>query len=106
VGTRKPDGYGFVQNFKPVIDTGFLMSVNIFHGYSFRIAKPGGFVPVAISSQSSISSLPAENKGVSVKLMYFLTVKWYQKNKRLAWIKHALHEILYIRSSTSAHRVY
>jgi hypothetical protein len=28
---------------------GFLMGVNIFHGYEFGIAKPGGFVPVAIS---------------------------------------------------------
>jgi hypothetical protein len=26
---------------------GFLMGVNIFHGYEFGIAKPGGFVPVA-----------------------------------------------------------
>jgi hypothetical protein len=25
------------------------MGVNIFHGYGFGIAKPGGFVPVAIS---------------------------------------------------------
>jgi hypothetical protein len=30
--------------------TGFLMGVNIFHGYGFGIAKPGGFVPVAIST--------------------------------------------------------
>jgi hypothetical protein len=30
--------------------TGFLMGVNIFHGYEFGIAKPGGFVPVAIST--------------------------------------------------------
>jgi hypothetical protein len=29
---------------------GFLMGVNIFPGYGFGIAKPGGFVPVAISS--------------------------------------------------------
>ena len=50
MGTRKPDGYGFGQNFKPVMGTGFLMGVNIFHGYGFGIAKPGGFVPVAISS--------------------------------------------------------
>jgi hypothetical protein len=28
------------------------MGVNIFHGYGFGIAKPGGFVPVAISSFS------------------------------------------------------
>jgi hypothetical protein len=50
VGTRKPDGYGFGQNFKPVMGTGFLIDVNIFHGYGFGIAKPGGFVPVAIST--------------------------------------------------------
>jgi hypothetical protein len=50
VGTRKPDGYGFGQNFKPVMGTGFLMDVNIFHRYEFGIAKPGGFVAVAISS--------------------------------------------------------
>jgi hypothetical protein len=30
----------------------FLMGVNIFHGYEFGIAKPGGFVPVAISRHS------------------------------------------------------
>jgi YD repeat-containing protein len=29
----------------------FLMGVNIFHGYGFGIAKPGGFVPVAISTR-------------------------------------------------------
>jgi hypothetical protein len=40
----------FGQNFKPVMGTGFLMGVNIFHGYGFGIAKPGGFVPVAIST--------------------------------------------------------
>jgi hypothetical protein len=50
VGTRKPDGYGFGQNFKPIMGTGFLMGVNIFHGYRFGIAKPDGFVPVAIST--------------------------------------------------------
>jgi hypothetical protein len=50
VGTRKPDGYGFGQNFKPVMGMDFLMGVNIFHGYEFGIAKLGGFVPVAISS--------------------------------------------------------
>jgi hypothetical protein len=49
VGTRKPDGYGFGQNFKPVMGTSFLMGVNIFHGYGFGIAKPDGFIPVAIS---------------------------------------------------------
>jgi hypothetical protein len=58
VGTRKPDGYGFGQNFKPVMGTGFLMSVNIFHGYGFGIAKPGGFIPVAISMHGADESAP------------------------------------------------
>ena len=30
--------------------TGFLMGMDIFHGYGFGTAKPSGFVPVAISS--------------------------------------------------------
>jgi hypothetical protein len=29
--------------------TGFLMGIDIFHGYGFRTAKPSGFVPIAIS---------------------------------------------------------
>jgi hypothetical protein len=29
--------------------TGFLMGIDIFHGYGFGTAKPSGFVPVAIS---------------------------------------------------------
>jgi hypothetical protein len=53
-GTRKPDGYGFGQNLNPVMGTGFLMGVNIFHGYGFGIAKPDGFVPVAISNRVAV----------------------------------------------------
>jgi hypothetical protein len=53
VGTRKPDGYGFGQNFIPVMGMGFLMGVNNFHGYGFGKAKPGGFVPVAISTRGN-----------------------------------------------------
>jgi hypothetical protein len=30
--------------------TGFLMGIDIFHGYEFGTAKPSGFVPVAISN--------------------------------------------------------
>jgi hypothetical protein len=29
--------------------TGFLMGIDIFHGYGFGTAKPSGFVPVVIS---------------------------------------------------------
>jgi hypothetical protein len=33
--------------------TGFLMGIDIFHGYGFGRAKPSGFVPVAISSEAA-----------------------------------------------------
>jgi hypothetical protein len=46
VGNRKPDRYEF---------RGFLMGINIFHGYGFGIAKPGDFVPVAISSRDTVA---------------------------------------------------
>jgi hypothetical protein len=36
--------------------TGFLMGIDIFHGYEFGTAKPSGFVPVAISSTESYIS--------------------------------------------------
>jgi hypothetical protein len=36
--------------------TGFLMDVNIFYGYGFGIAKPDGFVPVAISRHDAAVS--------------------------------------------------
>jgi hypothetical protein len=55
MGTRKPDGYGFGQNLKPVMGMGFLMGIDIFHGYGFRTAKPSGFVPVAISTQPGVA---------------------------------------------------
>jgi hypothetical protein len=32
--------------------TGFLMGIDIFHGYGFGTVKPSGFVPVAISRQA------------------------------------------------------
>jgi hypothetical protein len=37
--------------------TGFLMGMNIFHGYGFGTAKPSGFVPVAISRRGTIGGL-------------------------------------------------
>jgi hypothetical protein len=57
MGTRKPDGYGFGQNLKPVMGMGFLMGIDIFHGYGFGTAKPSGFVPVAISTLSPIKPI-------------------------------------------------
>jgi hypothetical protein len=40
--------------------TGFLMGIEIFHGYGFGTAKPSGFVPVAISI--GVSNLASTNK--------------------------------------------
>jgi hypothetical protein len=39
----------------------FLMGVNIFHGYGFGIAKPGGFVPVAISKPATLGKSQARS---------------------------------------------
>jgi hypothetical protein len=64
MGTRKPDGYGFGQNLKPVMGMGFLMGIDIFHGYRFGTAKPSGFVPVAISTPKEVIG-----KFVSFELM-------------------------------------
>ena len=62
MGTRKPDGYGFGQNLKPVTGTGFLMGIDIFHGYGFGTAKPSGFVPVAISTPDALSHFRATGR--------------------------------------------
>jgi hypothetical protein len=42
--------------------TGFLMGINIFHGYGFGTAKPSGFVPVAISAPRC-KQYPQRRKG-------------------------------------------
>jgi hypothetical protein len=39
------------------------MGVNIFHGYGFGIAKPSGFVPVAISSCDGVGWRPPLMEG-------------------------------------------
>jgi hypothetical protein len=69
MGTRKPDGYGFGQNLKPVMGMGFLMGIDIFHGYGFGTTKPSGFVPVAISERvasASCSTGPEAGRSVPV----------------------------------------
>jgi hypothetical protein len=53
--------------------TGFLMGVNIFHGYGFEIAKPDGFVPVAISTWRYI----VENKPIAIENNIFLVAYNY-----------------------------
>jgi hypothetical protein len=48
--------------------TGFLMGVNIFHGYGFRIAKPGGFVPVAISMPPPLPLRPSTGRQENLRV--------------------------------------
>jgi hypothetical protein len=49
--------------------TGFLMSIDIFHGYGFGTVKPSGFVPVAISMVS-------RKVGVVARAVVAISVVW------------------------------
>jgi hypothetical protein len=49
LGTRNPHGYGFEQNFIPVMGMGFLADIFFLHGYGFGQVIPSGFLPIAIS---------------------------------------------------------
>jgi hypothetical protein len=50
LGTRKPHGYGFGQNFITVMGMGFLAGVFFLRGYGFGQVIPSGFLPIVISS--------------------------------------------------------
>jgi hypothetical protein len=50
LGTRNTHGYGFGQNFIPVMGMGFLAGVFFLRGYGFGQVIPSGFLPIAISS--------------------------------------------------------
>jgi hypothetical protein len=50
LGTRNPHGFGFGQNFIPVMGIGFLAGVFFIRGYGFGQVIPNGFLPIAISS--------------------------------------------------------
>jgi hypothetical protein len=50
LGTRNPHGYGFGQNFIPVMGMGFLADVFFLRGYGFGQVIPSVFLPVTISS--------------------------------------------------------
>jgi hypothetical protein len=52
LGTRNPHGYGFGQNFIPVMGMGFLAGVFFLRGYGFGQVIPSGFLPIAISTRS------------------------------------------------------
>jgi hypothetical protein len=53
LGTRNPHGYGFGQNFIPVMGMSFLACVFFLRGYGFRQVKPSGFLSIAISRGAS-----------------------------------------------------
>jgi hypothetical protein len=63
LGTRNPHGYGFGQNFIPVMGMGFLAGVFFLRGYGFGQVIPIGFLPVVISTSAQGGphrSAPAE----------------------------------------------
>jgi hypothetical protein len=49
LGTRNSHGYGFGQNFVPVMGMSFLAGVFFLRGYEFGQVIPNGFLPIAIS---------------------------------------------------------
>jgi hypothetical protein len=49
VGYRNPYGYGFGQNFIPVMGMGFLAGVFFLREYGFGQVIPSGFLPIVIS---------------------------------------------------------
>jgi hypothetical protein len=51
LGTRNPHGYGFGQNFIPVMGMGFLAGVFFLRGYGFGQVIPSEFLPIAISTR-------------------------------------------------------
>jgi hypothetical protein len=51
LGTRNLHGYGFGQNFIPVMGMSFVAGVFFLRGYGFGQVIPSGFLPVAISSR-------------------------------------------------------
>jgi hypothetical protein len=56
LGTRNPHGYGFGQNFIPVMGMDFLAGVFFLRGYVFGQVIPSGFLPIAISKHGTANS--------------------------------------------------
>jgi hypothetical protein len=50
LGTRNPHGYGFGQNFIPIMGMGFLVGVFFLHGYGLGQVIPSEFLPIVIST--------------------------------------------------------
>ena len=69
LGTRNPHGYGFGQNFIPVMGMGFLAGVFFLRGYGFGQVIPSGFLPIAISIANALFLLKeVENLNLLLRL--------------------------------------
>jgi hypothetical protein len=64
LGTQNPHGYGFGQNFIPVMGMGFLTGVFFLRGYGFGQVIPSGFLPIAISRPSLSPCCERESFGL------------------------------------------
>jgi hypothetical protein len=64
LGTRNPHGYGFGQNFIPVMGMGFLAGVFFLRGYGFGQVIPIGFLPIAISTSEGL--ITGGTRGINV----------------------------------------
>jgi hypothetical protein len=53
LGTQNPHGYGFGQNFIPVMGMDFLAGVFFLRGYGFGQVISSGFLPIVISKGNS-----------------------------------------------------
>jgi hypothetical protein len=69
LGTRNPHGYGFGQNFIPVMGMSFLAGIFFLRGYGFGQVIHSGFLPIAISSydqliQSDVLAKPVQRETI------------------------------------------
>jgi hypothetical protein len=60
LGTRNPHGYGFGQNFIPVMGMGFLAGVFFLRGYEFGQVIPSGFYPLPSLDTLVLNEWPHE----------------------------------------------
>jgi hypothetical protein len=66
LGTRNPHGYGFRQNFIPVIGMSFLADIFFLRGYRFGQVIPSEFLPVAISKFNTAVAFATERQPPSL----------------------------------------
>jgi hypothetical protein len=62
LSTRNPHGYGFGQNFIPVMGMSFLADIFFFRRYEFGQIIPSGFLPIVISNPTHNASATARDR--------------------------------------------